>query len=569
MHLRPNWGGKVAGKRVGSPHRIALKSARTRYSVVGSALMSAGTTAALILCSCGGSPSAKPHGVTDGGTDDGDSSALFALTEFPLPVANCTPSGIAVGGDGNLWFTEIDGNKIGRITTSGTITEFALPTANGAPADITAGPDGALWFTEEFGNKIGRITTAGATTEFAIPTAMSDAQSIVTGADGNLWFIEETGDQIGRVSTSGVVTEFPISDAIGLEFVARGPDGNVWFTESSGLQIDWVTPSGVITALPTPAGSSPVGMTVGSDSNLWFGDAAVNASHLDRIDSSGTITAFSVPSSPYAVTTGPDGNLWFTVLAGQVGSMTLTGDVTMFAVPGAIPDRIVAGPDGALWFTESGAGKIGRLGPSSSPMNASGFVGIWQETTDTTMNTCDGVSTTSPPAATTFDIAFQADGAGGVDLITLNQSDVMVSGSCVTRYSVNGSEAILNGPQTCASGSTTITWTQDDFSLSGDGMALEEMGTSTGSNGCTTSITVHYVRKASGTSGTGGAGGGGGTGGSAGTGGTTGACAQLLACCNAATGTNKTACMAAYDSTNPSETACGSAYTGLMPTYCP
>ena len=69
------------------------------------------------------------------------------------------PDQIAAGPDGNLWFTEAFGNKIGRITTAGVITEFAVPTAGSGPFGITAGPDGAVWFLESFSNKIGRITT--------------------------------------------------------------------------------------------------------------------------------------------------------------------------------------------------------------------------------------------------------------------------------------------------------------------------------------------------------------------------------------------------------------------------
>ena len=49
-------------------------------------------------------------------------------------------------------------------TASGTIptiNEFTVTTAGSEPYGIAAGPDGNLWFTEENGNKIGRITTAG------------------------------------------------------------------------------------------------------------------------------------------------------------------------------------------------------------------------------------------------------------------------------------------------------------------------------------------------------------------------------------------------------------------------
>jgi len=42
---------------------------------------------------------------------------------------------------------------------AGTITEFPTPTGSGDPFGIAAGPNGNLWFTESQGNKIGRITT--------------------------------------------------------------------------------------------------------------------------------------------------------------------------------------------------------------------------------------------------------------------------------------------------------------------------------------------------------------------------------------------------------------------------
>ena len=77
------------------------------------------------------------------------------------------PNGIAAGPDGNMWFTEGRGNRIGRITPAGVITEFSggLSRAS-SPEMITAGPDGNMWVTEEFGNHIGRITPAGVVSEF-------------------------------------------------------------------------------------------------------------------------------------------------------------------------------------------------------------------------------------------------------------------------------------------------------------------------------------------------------------------------------------------------------------------
>ncbi|MHB1536539.1 MAG: Vgb family protein, partial [Acidimicrobiales bacterium] len=70
--------------------------------------------------------------------------------------------GITAGPDGNLWFTENGGDKVGRITPAGAITEYPLPTANSGPDGITAGPDGNVWFTENGGNNIGKLQTPSA-----------------------------------------------------------------------------------------------------------------------------------------------------------------------------------------------------------------------------------------------------------------------------------------------------------------------------------------------------------------------------------------------------------------------
>src|SRR5437870_8517656 len=102
------------------------------------------------------------------------------ITEFPVPTASSESRGIAPGPDGSLWFTEEQGNHIGRISTSGAVTEFAVPTASSGPHGIAPGPDGNLWFTERGANKIGRVTTTGTITEFPVPTASSQPKNITT-----------------------------------------------------------------------------------------------------------------------------------------------------------------------------------------------------------------------------------------------------------------------------------------------------------------------------------------------------------------------------------------------------
>ena len=48
----------------------------------------------------------------------------ISATIYPL---SADPVGIASGPDGALWFTELAANRIGRITTSGSLTEYPVP----------------------------------------------------------------------------------------------------------------------------------------------------------------------------------------------------------------------------------------------------------------------------------------------------------------------------------------------------------------------------------------------------------------------------------------------------------
>jgi streptogramin lyase len=294
------------------------------------------------------------------------------FAEFAIPTAGAGAGRIALGPDGNLWFAEYGGNKIGRVTRAGVMTEFAVPTAGSQPYGIAAGPDGNLWFTEGNASKIGRITPAGVITEFTIPTAGSRTLAITAGPDGNLWFTELNGNKIGRITPAGVITEFPAP--AGAYGIVTGPDGNLWFTEyDAGNKIGIITTAGVVVKefpVPVPPGgiSNTYGIAVGPDGNVWFVENIANK--IGYVTAAGAITEFALPAGarPAWLTAAPDGNIWFTEdTAGKIGRITPAGVLTEFPIPTAAsaPYGIVVGPDGNLWFAEgaTAANKIGRITP--------------------------------------------------------------------------------------------------------------------------------------------------------------------------------------------------------------
>jgi streptogramin lyase len=307
-------------------------------------------------------------------------AASLGIDEFPLtnpcppsPTvagATCEPGGIAAGPDGNLWFTEENGNRIGRITPGGAISEFTAGLSAGAkPVEITAGPVG-LWFTESGASNIGLITTAGTISELPVGAT---TDGIVAGPDGHIWFTEPSQNRVGRRRVdNGQVTHY---DLAGTEpgDITVGPDNRIWFTEGTGNRIGAINPFAAniqasvqeYSAGLSP-GADPSGITASAGA-LWFTEFAGN--RIGRISTTGVITEFPIGNNaPSGIATGSDGALWFTeTAANRIGRMTPAGSLTNeFALPtpSSQPGDITAGPDGALWFTEFAGNKIGRIAPA-------------------------------------------------------------------------------------------------------------------------------------------------------------------------------------------------------------
>jgi virginiamycin B lyase len=299
---------------------------------------------------------------------------LYTITEYHIPptpsVPITSPEFITEGPDGAMWFTEYAGNKISRVTTSGSITEYDIPTLGSQPEGIIAGPDGNLWFTEYGGallGKIGKITPNGDITEYALPTAASGPYGITVGSDNNLWFTESDANKIGKITTTGDITEYDAPAGSVPHRIVAGPDGNLWFTEYVSGKIGKISTSGVVlNEFPLAAAASgPEDITVGRDGNLWF--TQKDGNKIGMITTNGDITEYDVPTTdsfPYGISKGPDGNIWFTEGNGnKVAMITTSGVITEYVVPtaGSWPYSIAPGSDGYVWFTEADADQVSKI----------------------------------------------------------------------------------------------------------------------------------------------------------------------------------------------------------------
>lgn len=217
----------------------------------------------------------------------GSISVSGAVKEYP--VANGTTYGLTFASDGNMWFGDLQGNAVGRLTPDGTTTKFPLPHEGQHPEDLTAGKDNSIWFTEDYGTigAIGRITTQGQITEYPLhparPLAPRRADypavgGIAVATDGAVWFTESNLNRIAKRSPAGTITEYsiptPNSRAVG---VVAGTRGDVWFTEGYGNKFGHVTAQGKITEYKIPSpDSGPSGIALDASGNVWVAEQSAN-----------------------------------------------------------------------------------------------------------------------------------------------------------------------------------------------------------------------------------------------------------------------------------------------------
>lgn len=300
---------------------------------------------------------------------------------FDLPPGS-GPVTVTVAPDGAVWFTEGQGNSIGRLRPdAGEYRSFPLPNAGSAPRIIAVGADGNLWFSEHSGNRIGRITPQGELREFDLPTADSQPRAIALGADGNLWFGEFAANRIGCITPEGGITEFPLpTPDSGPRALAAGPDGNIWYSAFRANRIGRITPRGEITEflLPRP-NSGPGDITAGADGAMWFlmlsgtmDGLQVDGGRVGRISMDGRITEFEMPTrtpSPINIAVGPDRNIWYTQ-GSHVARVTPDGRITEFPLgEGSRGAGLSAGSDrqppgrlvNRLYVADGGANRIAWL----------------------------------------------------------------------------------------------------------------------------------------------------------------------------------------------------------------
>lgn len=220
---------------------------------------------------------------------------LYSLPQVTVPDASnpgksmtlpAAPNDLVIDAQGNIWFTELNANAIGRLDPhSGTIRQFAITsTKQAAPLDpygIAVDSQGIVWFTEATNNRIWRLDPAmGAIRSYVVPSSSITLMEIAADAHGTIWATSfNSGLLVSLNSQSGAMAIYyapvPDGNAGGLYGLTITPDDQVWVTISAFsiiARLDVVADRFVYYAIPT-ANSLPIGIVPGARQSLWFTEA--------------------------------------------------------------------------------------------------------------------------------------------------------------------------------------------------------------------------------------------------------------------------------------------------------
>ncbi|HEX7737853.1 MAG TPA: hypothetical protein VF458_23595 [Ktedonobacteraceae bacterium] len=249
--------------------------------------------------------------------------------------------GIVVAPDGSIWFAEQYANYIGHFSPrSGQYRVYPLPMVStpdasdpghnlslpSAPNDLALDPYGNLWFTELNTDQLGRLNIASGAIQHYPLTREKNARplnpyGITVDPRGIVWFSEASANLLGRLDpASGQVSTFTVSITTSpLMELASDARGHIWATAfSNSLLLQFDPASQHFTAYNAPGSSSGTsslyGLLIASNGDIWV--AATAANLLARLDVQGQrFYSYAIPTAnslPMGLAEDSHHAIWFT-----------------------------------------------------------------------------------------------------------------------------------------------------------------------------------------------------------------------------------------------------------------
>jgi sugar lactone lactonase YvrE len=270
----------------------------------------------------------------------GRAQILLLLAAFSGPAAA-----------GTLYVSDNSQSSVSVFnSTTGALTGLLTPTGGWeTPSGIAVGPNGDVYVADFGNNVVDQFGPSGTFLGAFVTTGLFEPTGMAFNSSGDLYvanFGPGNDSYVNEYDSSGNLISTVVPSSTGLfdpGAIAFGSDGNLYIADSSNGAVDQILlPSGTFNTLiptgcPMTPFTNPQGVAFGPNGNLFVSDAGFgcggNDSGVYEYTKAGafveTFIAPNILSSPIDLVFGPDGNLYVTDSEGRVAEFNGTTGVEM------------------------------------------------------------------------------------------------------------------------------------------------------------------------------------------------------------------------------------------------
>lgn len=301
---------------------------------------------------------------------------------------------------GDLYFSESAGDRLARLSPSfGTYSSETLPTAGSFPQGLAMAPvtPDQIWFSELLGNRVGKLSLTGFVFDALLPTFPTHQtvtpQASSVSASSTFVSPRVTPGNLGMVPAAvftptinnGPFDEWSLANVYFgpsmPETVAVDLGGHLWIANSVQNVLAKLDPgSGALLLFDLPGDSVAVDLALDGTNHVWFTEGyAHRIGRLDVLTQEVVEWATPTLGQPLSLALGADGQVWFTEREGErIGVLDpVTNIITEYQLPpGTHPVHLALDPEGDVWFSAERGNYVGRISfqalgePPAPPANA-------------------------------------------------------------------------------------------------------------------------------------------------------------------------------------------------------
>lgn len=174
------------------------------------------------------------------------------FVSHPIPYYQKTGNsavgyGMAVSGDGKVWFAERNPSLLGRLDPdTGHIDEYKTPIPGSIPRRMSADPAGNIWVALHAAGKLLKVDFETLKmTVYSPPTPDNGAYVTIYGHNGMIWMSEQTADKIAEFDpkTNRFIAEYALpssqSDARRISTDPTNPN-RIWWSGDTSERVGYI-----------------------------------------------------------------------------------------------------------------------------------------------------------------------------------------------------------------------------------------------------------------------------------------------------------------------------------------